>query len=83
MTIKVNTVCQVWRSTNSSSTVPELAAIANIRTGAISAQTLSCGGVLISYNGNVTSTFRVSASYNQTYSIDPAYVVNMDDRRNV
>jgi len=80
---RVNAVCRIWRSTYSSSTLPELAAIANIRTGAISVQTESSEGVLISYNGNVTSTFRVSASYNQSYSIDPAYVVTIVDRQYV
>ena len=65
-------LCEVWGSTNSTSTVPELAALANLRTGAISVQTEESDGFLITKYGNVSTTFQVTATFNNTYSIDPA-----------
>ena len=69
---RIAVLCDVWRLTNSTSTVPELAALANLRTGAISFQVESSDGFLITKYGNVSTTFQVTATYNHTYSIDPA-----------
>jgi hypothetical protein len=71
---RISIMCEVWGSTNSSSTVTELSALADLRTGAISVQVESREGFLITKDGNVSTTFRVTASYNQTDSVDSAYV---------
>ena len=65
-------LCEVWRSTNSTSSVAELAALANLRTGAISVQAEASDGLLITKYGTVSTAFRVTATFNHTYSIEPA-----------
>jgi hypothetical protein len=75
---RVMELCKVWRLFNSSSFDTELAAntklaaIANIRIGAINKQVASNEGTLITKDGDIPETFQVTAIFNETYSIDPA-----------
>jgi hypothetical protein len=69
---RVEELCSVWRYTNSSTSLTEMAEISNIRTGAIDVQQRSESGFLITAGGNISTTFRVNAQFNQRNSILPA-----------
>jgi hypothetical protein len=64
--------CTIWRASDSTTSITDLAELSNIRTGAVNVETESAQHTLITASGNVSTTFRVTAKYNHTYSVQPA-----------
>lgn len=67
----VNELCEIWSAADNV-TNSELAEIADVRVGAIGIEVFSEESILITNESDVLTTFRVSAKFNQTYSIAPA-----------
>jgi hypothetical protein len=64
--------CAIWRTADSTTSITDLAEMSSIRTGAINVEIESGPQTLTTASGNVSTTFRVTAKYNHTYSVQPA-----------
>lgn len=67
----VNELCEIWSKADNMTT-SQLAELADVRVGAIGIEVFSKNSTLSTNEGDVSTTFRVSAKFNQTYSIAPA-----------
>lgn len=70
--VRVEETCSIWRSADSSTSVPDLASLAKVRTGAVNVEFEERLETLITATGDVPTMFRVTAKFNHTYSVQPA-----------
>jgi hypothetical protein len=66
---EVNSFCNVWNLTKTNSTSSFLANSLNIRTGSLGVYTESNPGFLITDDGNISTTFQVVATFNESNAV--------------
>ena len=66
---EVKSICTVWNMTTINSTSSFLAKNLDIRTGSVGVYSESSEGFLITENGNISTTFRVVATFNESNAV--------------
>jgi hypothetical protein len=66
---EIKSLCTVWNMTTINSTSSFLAKSLNIRTGSVGVYSESSAGFMITDNGNISTTFRVVATFNESNAV--------------